>query len=130
MRDLDLSNIIKLSYLKDLQQLFHKEIAELIDIYLHDAKRKIANLYKALEESNIANFTAAARELRVRSIDIGAITFSHRCLSLEVATQEFRLEALPQLALMLEKQFMFVKEELERLKSAKKKLGERQLEYL
>jgi hypothetical protein len=129
MRDLDHTNFIKLSSLKDLQQTFHKEIAELIDIYLHDAKRKIANLYKALEEANIANFTAAARELRLRSIDIGAIPFSHCCLSLEVAAQELRLEALPRLALMVEKQFAFVKEELERLKTVKKKLGERELEY-
>jgi len=72
------SHIINISLLRELQQAFQKDICELIDIYLHDANRKIANLYKALNEANLENFAAAARELRLRSLDIGAIQFEQQ----------------------------------------------------
>ncbi|MBN9288801.1 MAG: hypothetical protein BGO43_01360 [Gammaproteobacteria bacterium 39-13] len=98
------SHIINISLLRELQQAFQKDICELIDIYLHDANRKIANLYKALNEANLENFAAAARELRLRSLDIGAIQFSFRCLALEMAIQEMRLESLEPLTAMVEQQ--------------------------
>lgn len=110
------SHVIDLSLLKALQQAFQKNVSELIDIYLHDANRKIANLHKAIQETNIENFTAAARELRQRSLDIGAIQFSYHCLALEKATQEMRLERLEQLLILLEKQFIPVSKALTLLK--------------
>ncbi len=122
-------NIIKLSFLKELQHTFQKEVVELIDIYLHDAKRKIANLYKALEESNLSNFSAASRELRQRSIDVGAIQFSYHCLVLEIAAQEMRVESLPKLISSLEEQFLVVRQELERIKLTKTKKDIQYKEY-
>lgn len=114
-------NIIQTSYLRDLQQQFQKEVPELIDIYLHDAKRKIANLHKALEEENYSNFIAAARELRLRSIDIGAIQFSYYCLQLEIVVQEMRLESVLKLTILLEEAFQVVHLALEQLKGIKQK---------
>ncbi|MBS0289130.1 MAG: hypothetical protein JSS07_03705 [Proteobacteria bacterium] len=110
------SNIIKRSLLRELQQTFQKDVVELIDIYLHDAKRKIANLYKALQEKHLANFVGAARELRLRSIDIGAVRFSYFCLRLEIAAQEARFECLHPLTSALEGEFTTVREALEDLK--------------
>jgi type IV secretory pathway VirB4 component len=121
------THAIKLSFLKELQHLFQKDASELIDIYLHDAKRKIANLYKALEEANLANFSAAARELRQRSVDVGAIQFSHYCVALEIAAQELRLECLPKLTKALENQFEIIRLALEGLKQLK--LNKRELVY-
>ena len=109
--------IIELSYLRDLQHQFQREITELIDIYLHDAKRKLANLHKALEEENYANYIGAARELRLRSVDVGAIRFSYYCLQLEVAVQEMRLESVNKLTFFLEASFDVVSEALEHIKS-------------
>ncbi len=111
-------NIIKLSLLKKLQETFQKEMGELIELYLQDARKKIANLYKALEEKNLSNFQAAARDLRYRSIEIGAIHFSYICLSLEIAVQEMRLENLFQLTSQLERKFGQIYQELNRLKSS------------
>ncbi len=112
-------SIIQTSYLRELQQQFQKEVPELIDIYLHDAKRKIANLHKALEEENYSNFIGAARELRLRSIDIGAIQFSYHCLQLEIVVQEMRLESVKKLTSLLEQTFQLVLQALEQLKGPK-----------
>ncbi|MCS5712126.1 hypothetical protein [Candidatus Berkiella aquae] len=116
MRNTECSPLIQISFLKDLQQTFQKEVRELIDVYLIDAKRKVSALYKAVEEQNLAHFKNAARELRQRSIDVGAISFSFDCLRLEMAAQEMRLESLPYLIGILEKRFVSINEELERLK--------------
>lgn len=113
--------IIQPSYLRDLQQQFQREVTELIDMYLHDAKRKFVTLYKALEEENYANFIGAARELRTRSIDVGAIRFSYYCLQLEVAVQEMRLESVKKLTDFLETAFIAVSDALEHYKSTKVK---------
>lgn len=110
------SPLIQISFLKELQQIFQKEVKELIDLYLADAKRKVITLHKAIEEQNLGNFRNAARELRQRSIDVGAISFSFDCLRLEMATQEMRLESLPHLLSLIEQSLIAVNEELERLK--------------
>lgn len=110
------SHVINLSLLQTLQEAFQKDICELIDIYLHDANRKIINLYSALNEMNLENFIAAAQELRLRSIDIGAIQFSYHCLSLEMAIQEMRLESLERLTAMVAQQFVGVSKALMQLK--------------
>jgi hypothetical protein len=110
------SPLIQISFLKELQQVFQKEVRELIDLYLADAKRKILTLNKAIEEQNLANFKNAARELRQRSIDVGAISFSFDCLRLEMAAQEMRLESLPHLLGLIEQSLVPIHEELERLK--------------
>src|SRR5437868_12433369 len=99
------SHIIKFSFLRELQETFQKEIGKLIEFYLQDAKKKINSLRKSLEEKNLTHFKAAARELRHRSIDVGAIHFSHCCLGLEIAVQEMRIESLSSLTSLVEKQF-------------------------
>ncbi|MGD9591952.1 MAG: hypothetical protein AB7V32_05485, partial [Candidatus Berkiella sp.] len=105
MRDEQHLSIIQFAYLHDLQQQFQREISELIDIYLHDARRKLANLHKALHDLNYTNFLGAIRELRLRSIDVGAIRFSYYCLQLEIAVQEMRLESVQKLIHFLEETF-------------------------
>ncbi|MBS0285773.1 MAG: hypothetical protein JSR17_00230 [Proteobacteria bacterium] len=116
-------SIIRTSYLRDLQIQFQKEVTELIDIYLHDAKRKIANLHKALLDANYANYIGAVRELRLRSVDVGAIQFSYRCLQLEIAVQEMRLEFIKELTSLLESEFVAVQLALEHLKASKSQKG-------
>lgn len=110
------SPLIQISFLKELQQTFQKEVKELIDVYLIDAKKKVSALYKAVEEQNLANFKNTAKELRQHSIDVGAISFSFDCLRLEMAVQEMRLESLPYLISIIKKRFIVVNKELERLK--------------
>lgn len=110
------SPLIQISFLKELQQVFQKEARELIDLYLLDAKRKMSTLKKAIEEQNLSHFKNAARELRQRSIDVGAIPFSFDCLHLEMAAQEIRLESLPHLLNLIEQNFVAIHEELDRLK--------------
>jgi hypothetical protein len=100
--------------------LFQKEAGELIELYLQNSIKKIATLYKALEEYNIDNFKAAAQELRLRSIDIGAVQFSYYCLGLEMAVQEMCLERLPQLTSLVENKFRQIYLELEELKNTVK----------
>ncbi len=121
MRDEKHLAIIQTSYLRDLQQQFQREVTELIDIYLHDAKRKISNLHKALAEENLSNFIGAARELRTRSVDVGAIQFSYLCLQLEIAVQEMRLESVTRLTHFLEKAFFAVNDALLEIKVLKMK---------
>src|SRR5579872_1240121 len=113
------NRLIKLSLLNELQEIFQKEAGELIELYLQSAKKKIATLYKALEELNIPNFKAAAQELRLRSIDIGAVQFSYYCLGLEMAVQEMCLERLPELTTFVEDKFRQIYQELEELKKVK-----------
>jgi|GEM_PF-3990422 len=110
------STLIQIPFLKELQQAFQKEVSYLIDLYLADTKRKVITLHKAIEEQNLANFRNAARELRQRSIDVGAISFSFDCLRLEMASQEMRLESLPHLLSLIEHSLVAVHKELDRLK--------------
>jgi acetolactate synthase small subunit len=111
------SHLIKLSYLREHQKIFQKDLRELIDIYLADGKRKIVALKKAFEDNNRENFAGALQDLRYRSIDIGAHQFSYYCLSLEIAANEMRIDSLPRLIAFIEKSFDQVQAELERLKN-------------
>jgi len=106
---------IKITLLHELQHLFQKEAGELIEIYLEYAKKKISVLNKALQGSNIGHFKAAAQELRMRSIDIGAVQFSYYCLCLEIAVQEMSLERLPSLTQLVEDKFTLIYQELKQL---------------
>lgn len=110
------NQIIKLSSLEKLQSLFQKDKGELIDFYLHEASQKISHLYQALESHNISKLALCAQELRQRSIDMGAIQFSHFCLSIEIAAQEHRFESLKKHLALLENQFTIVKQYFETLK--------------
>lgn len=110
---------VDLSYLNELQATFQKEAGELIDFYLQDATKKIANLFQALQETDLDHFKEAARELRYRSIDIGAIDFSYTCLSVEIAAQEIRLDLLPNLILLLKKKFESIHQTLTRIKQSR-----------
>lgn len=109
---------IKLSILQKLQQLFQKDLAELVEIYVEEAKRKINQLHQAFDERNMSKFVGAAQDLRYRSVDMGALQFSHVCLGLEIAAQEHRFESLKMHLALLENQFSMVSEELERIKTS------------
>lgn len=108
---------IKLTAIHKLQQVFQKDLRELIDIYLEEAKRKLSHLYQAIEENNIPKLINSAQELRYRSVDIGALQFSHLCLSIEIAAQEFRFESLKKHLALLENQFRMISQQLEELKA-------------
>ncbi len=110
------SPAIKISLLHALSETFQRETDELIEIYLQEAKRKISILHSALSQCNITNFIATARELRLSSLDMGAIQFSHHCLSLEIAAAEMRLESLPSLISFIENQFIGICHSLNRLR--------------
>lgn len=109
---------IKLSVLQKLQQVFQKDLGELIDIYLEEAKRKLLHLYQAIEDNNIPKLINCAQELRYSSVDIGALQFSHYCLSIEIAAQECRFESLKKHLALLENQFRMIKQQLENIKSS------------
>lgn len=109
---------IKLSVLQKLQKVFQKDLGELIDIYLEEAKRKFTHLYQSIEENNIAKLIDTVQELRYRSVDVGALQFSHYCLSIEIAAQECRFESLKKLLALLENQFSICMQQLEEIKAA------------
>jgi len=81
---------IKISLLKKLQQCFQKDARELIEIYCQDAQKKILELKVNLDNKQWHHFATALSELRYRSIDIGAVQFSHLCLNLEIIISEQR----------------------------------------
>lgn len=103
---------INYQLLKEFQTCFQKDLNELITYYLLDAKKKLALFRKALENRNLELIHDSARELRLRSIDVGAIQFSHACLSLELSVQEMRLEHLETFIQSLETQFQIIESQL------------------
>lgn len=103
---------IQTAMLQSLGETYNRNLTELIDLYLVDAKRKINQLNKALEQKNYDSLCACAKELRARSAEIGAIHFSHLCLLLEINIQEMRYTGLPSLLEKLEQHFALVQQEL------------------
>lgn len=118
MGDAGFSRTIKISSLKEYQKLFQKDVSELINLYVLDAKRKINALKKAFSEKHWENFLGALQELRHRSVDIGAHQFSYYCLQLEIAAIEMQLLEIPHRIALLERAFNEVEEELERIKES------------
>ena len=110
------NEVIKLPILEKLQSLFQKDKNELIDLYLDDATLKISHLFQALENNNFLKLGQYAQDLRHRSIDIGAIQFTHFCLTIEIAAAEHRFESIRHHLALLENQFRIVKEYFETLK--------------
>lgn len=110
------SPLIDFNLLSELEQGFQKNLSELIDLYLKDAIRKIEQLQKAYQDKNFKSILNAAKELRNRSMDVGAIKFSFNCLSLELAIQEHRSETVPQLINVICRNFEQVSSELCRIK--------------
>lgn len=111
-----LSQVINFKLLRDFQIIYQTNINDLIDLYLRDAEKKFSQLSKALHSGKVQEFISSARELRKRSLDVGAISFSYICLSLEIAGQEMRLENLDNIIQLLEEQFVSVKAELLNIK--------------
>lgn len=116
MGDLVHSPTINFQMLLEFQDCFQKDLSELIDMYLSDSHKKFDQLSKALEACNFKAMQTAARELRKRSIDVGAIHFSHACLGLELALQEMRLERIQHFVSQLNTQFLQIEHELLRIK--------------
>lgn len=110
------SQYIQTAMLQSLSAIYNRDLSELIDLYLIDAKRKISQLSKALEQKNFEELNTCAKELRARSAEIGAVHFSHLCLMLEINIQEMRHAALPSLLVKLGKHFELVHQELIQLK--------------
>lgn len=111
----DASNSIKQDYLKRMQKIFQKDIQELIEIYISDSKKKLSELQKALSESNLSQFIVAVQELRQSSADMGAIQFSHYCLTIEIAANERHFEKLKQLMGSIESKFAKVEADLKQI---------------
>jgi hypothetical protein len=112
------SQAINFKRLQDFQVVYQTSLNELIDLYLRNAEKKFPQLHKALSAGKMQEFISSAKELRNRSLDIGAVNFSHTCLSLEIAGQEMRLENLSLIVQMLEKQFLVIKGELLKIKKS------------
>lgn len=110
---------IKPFFLHQLQQLFQKDIGELIDLYLEDTTQKLTTLATTFEDKNLPSVIATARELRYHSLDVGAIQFSHCCLMLEIAAQERHFKKLLNLITFLKTVFVDVKSELEAYKQSR-----------
>lgn len=108
---------IQLQYLKKLQQTFQKDSGELIDIFLNDITKKIAVIQKAFEKKDWPNLKKELEYTRYRSIEIGAIQFSHYCLSLELAVQEMQIPKLPSIIEKFKVNFLIIQKELESLKT-------------
>ena len=106
------SQYIQTAMLQSWSAMYNRDLSELIDLYLIDAKRKISQLHKALEHKNFEDLSACAKELRARSAEIGAIHFSHLCLMLEINIQEMRHAALPSLLEKLGQHFELIHQEL------------------
>lgn len=107
------NKVISIASLEKLQSLFQKDRQALIAIYLEEAERRVRALYHALDHHNTAKLIHHAQELRHRSQDIGAIQFSHACLGVEIAAQEYRFNVLHEYLAFLENQFTITREHLE-----------------
>lgn len=116
MGDLVVSPNINFQILLAFQDNFQKDLVELIEIYLSDAPKKFLTLNKTLASKDFRSFSSAIRDLRCRSLDIGAVQFSHACLGLELAMQEMRLECIPHFLHQLQSQFLHVEKELQQIK--------------
>ena len=112
------SQTINFKLLQDFQVVYQTNINELIDLYLRDAEKKFSQLNKSLNAGKIREFISSAKELRNRSLDVGAVGFSHTCLGLEIAGQEMRLENLPRIVQLLEEHFLSIKKELLKIKNS------------
>ena len=111
---------IKLTYLKRMQKIFQKDIRELIEIFISDSKKQICELQKALTDSNLQQFIATIQELRQNSADVGALQFSHYCLTLEIAATERRFERLKQLFTLMENKFAKIEVDLKQISDMSK----------
>lgn len=108
---------IQIKALETLEELYNRDLKDLIDLYLHAARLKIANLHKTLSQKNYENLASEAQELRFRSTEIGAIQFSHLCLSLEITVQEMRIDHLQSGIERLEQNFQLIEKELRQLQA-------------
>ena len=110
------SPVINFNALTELEHGFQKNLSELIELYLKDADKKLEQLQKANHENNLKNILCGVRELRNRSMDVGAIQFSFNCLNLELAVQERRLESIAGLLKQIITNFTQVSTELLRIR--------------
>lgn len=112
--------VIDLRLLNEFQVSYQTDLKELIDIYITDALKKFDKLENTLDMGNITEFLSTARDLRSRSLDIGAVRFSHSCLGLEVAAQEHRIHVLAPFIEYLQCQFQHIQTALLEIKSQRK----------
>lgn len=106
------SKVIDMNSLLALQDLFQKNLVDLIDVYLQDAQKCLDRLIVNIRNQNSSALQKAAKDLRCSSLDIGAIQFSHLCISIEMAAQEHRLNHALTIYKEIVESFIHVREAL------------------
>jgi HPt (histidine-containing phosphotransfer) domain-containing protein len=91
-------------------------IGELIDTYLTDAPRMLAEMHQALATGDAEGFRRAAHSFKSNSATFGALTLSVLAKELEMMGKSGALEGAPVKVTQLEAEYNQVRDGLEKLK--------------
>lgn len=98
--------------LNKLKKVFQKDINSMLEWYLADSEKKLLALEIALDKNNHKQIITLLKEIRLMSVDIGAISFSFLCLSAELVLVEHPACPHTQLAMRLKAAHAQVKRSL------------------
>ena len=98
-------------------------IGELIDAFLTDAPRMLAEMHQALSAGSAEGFRRPAHSFKSNSATFGALTLSALAKELEMMGKGGALEGAPDKLAQLEAEYKRVQDELERLKSLSQVTG-------
>lgn len=91
-------------------------IGELIDTFLADAPRMLADMHRALAASNADDFRRAAHSFKSNSATFGAFELSGLAKELEMMGKAAAMDGAPGKLKQLEKEYATAKDELEKRK--------------
>jgi histidine phosphotransfer protein HptB len=91
-------------------------IGELIDTFLGDAPRMLAEMHQALGAGDAETFRRAAHGLKSNGATFGATSFSALAKELEMIGKSGSLEGAPDKLTELETEYAQVRDSLEKLK--------------
>lgn len=103
--------------LTKLAHLFQKEIPSLIDIYIKESEALMEKLKRYVSNAEFKYILRTASELRLSSLEIGALHFSFLILSLEIAASEHRAPVWDRALQTIDQQYHQVVHELTSIKS-------------
>ena len=92
-------------------------LVELIDAFLDEAPRLLADLQRGFDQKDAATLTRAAHSLKSNSADFGAVEFNGLCKDLESKGRAGSLEQAAALIARAEEEFEKVKTALERIRA-------------
>lgn len=108
---IDLSQFAKLK-----QDMGEDYIDELIDVYLTDTPRSIAQIRQALADGKIDEMRRAAHAVKSTSANFGAIQFSALAKDLEALGKSNTLDGASELVQRLETHYPQVAQDLQRMR--------------